>query len=217
MIKHCISIALYLFGTLITAFGIVLIIKANLGVSPWDVLHIAIADITVLTIGQAIQVLSILLTLFIILKRKHLRFLLMALPFIIVGNLVDLFNLIILSDIDPEGLMRILFFVIGIIIIPFGSALLIITPYPAGIYDELMLLLMHLFRTDKMARIRIIMEFTPMSLGLLITLIAMQSWGAFNVGTFVFIVLTGPMIKLYLALLRRQNHGHQQTDRSYLP
>lgn len=217
MKKHCIQLSLYLFGTIITAFGIVLIIKANLGVSPWDVLHIAIAEVTVLTIGQAIQVLSILLTLFIIILRKRLRFLWMAIPFIIVGNLVDLFHLVILSAVEPQGVMRVVFYGVGLLILPLGSVLLIITPYPAGIYDELMLLLMHLFRTSKMAVIRIVMELTPMTLGILITQVAMQSFGAFNVGSMFFIFLIGPMMQLYLALLRRQNHEHQQTDRSYLP
>lgn len=216
MAKHLSMIVLYLLGTTITALGIVLIINANLGVSPWDVLHIAVATISPLTIGQAIQVVSLFLTLLIIIGRRHIRFIAMAIPFIIVGNLVDLFNIYLLSDFDPQGFMRLIIFLIGLLVIPFGSALMIITPYPAGIYDELMLLMMHIFKTTKMGYMRIALELIPMSLGVSITLIARQSFGALHIGTLIFILLMGPMIQIYLNMLRRHKHGNQQINRPHI-
>ena len=40
-------------GLFVCSLGIIIIIKSNLGFSPWDVLHQGISKVTNLTIGQA--------------------------------------------------------------------------------------------------------------------------------------------------------------------
>ena len=40
-------------GLFVCALGIIVIIKSNLGFSPWDVLHQGISKVTNITIGQA--------------------------------------------------------------------------------------------------------------------------------------------------------------------
>lgn len=40
-------------GLFICSLGVVIIIKSNLGFSPWDVLHQGISKVTHITIGQA--------------------------------------------------------------------------------------------------------------------------------------------------------------------
>lgn len=48
------NIFMLLLGFFFCAFGTVMALKSNLGLSPWDVFHQGISNITGLTIGQAL-------------------------------------------------------------------------------------------------------------------------------------------------------------------
>ncbi len=198
----------YFLGAVLTALGLVMLLRSDLGMPPWDILHLAIAEVTPLTFGMAIQAVSIIITAFIVFYRKKTKYLFMIVPFLLVGWLIDLFNLYIFAGLTPDGYARLFFFFLGLGLLPLGSVLLIISIFPAGIYDELMLVLMRIFKTRKIALVRVIMEATPVLLGLIITLSLRGTTGSFYYGTFIIVVLAGPLIQLYIKFIRRHADAH---------
>jgi len=193
----------YIFGSLAIAFGVVWIIRSDLGTSPWDTLYVAIGTVTPLTVGTAAIVVTLIITAFIILVRRKLRYFFMAVPIILVGVFIDLFNLVVFSGFEPEGTMRLAVFLVGLLIIPMGGALLVLSRYPAGVLEELMLLLMKLFKTKNLIRVRLFMEATPALLGVLLTGVFKGHIGSLYFGTVVLVLLAGPLFRLYLSLFRR--------------
>jgi uncharacterized protein len=127
-------------GFFIIANGLVFTIQANLGVNPWDVLHIGISYQTGLTIGRVMQLVGLLLvTLSLLLKIKpHIGTLL---NIIFVGMFIDMvidYNYIP----APTSLwMRILFYILGVALLGLGIALYISPNLGAGPRDSLMLAL----------------------------------------------------------------------------
>ncbi len=199
----------YLMGTGLIAFGVVMLFRSDLGVTPWDVLHVAISLVTPLTIGMAIIGISTLITTFIIITRRSLNYLFMVLPFVFVGLLVDFFNLVVFSGFDPSGVLRLVIFLTGLFTIPFGAALLIVNHFPAGIYDELMLVLMKLFQTTNLILVRLIMEATPVLIGVTLTGLFLGTAGELHIGTLVIVITTGPLMQLSLKIIRRIHHANQ--------
>jgi len=199
----------YLMGSFFIGFGVVLIIKSNLGTSPWDTLHVALSLVTPLTIGMAAQVVALVVTLIVTVVNKNVKYLLMVIPILLVGWIIDLFDLVILSDYQPEGLLAVITFMTGLIIVPLGGASLLESKFPAGVFDELMLVVMRLFKTDKMAITRIILECVPVITSLIITLVAFNNIGSIHFGTILFVLSVGPLLQYYLKIFRRLEHGNQ--------
>ena len=199
----------YIMGSFFIGFGVVLIIKSDLGTSPWDTLHVAISLVTPLTIGMAAQSVALLVTLLVTLSNKKLKYLLMVISILLVGWIIDLFDLIILADYEPTGMLALITFIIGVIIVPLGGASLLESKFPAGVFDELMLVIMRVANTEKMALTRIILELVPVLTALTITWIAFNDIGSIHVGTLVFVLSVGPLLQYYLKIFRRLEHGNQ--------
>ena len=198
----------YFFGALFIAIGVVLVIRSRLGTSPWDALHYALSVVTPMTIGLATIFVASVATAIVILIQKKSKYLFMAIPIVIVGAFIDLFDLVILSNFEPSGVMQGVSFFAGILLMPLGGALLMMSTYPAGVFDELMLALMRVFKTNNLVGVRIALETVPLSIALLLTLSFHQSFGMVNVGTAIFILTIGPLLQLYIKLIRRLDNGN---------
>ncbi len=197
------DISTYLFGSLAVAFGVVWVIRSDLGTSPWDTLYVALDTVTPLTVGTAAIVVTLFITGFIIIMRREVRYFFMSVPIILVGIFIDFFNLIVFVDFDPNGTGRLAVFLIGLFTIPLGAALLIISRFPAGVFEELMLLLMKIFKTKNLVLVRILMEAAPVTIGVLLTGLFRGHIGSLYFGTIVIVLLAGPLIRFYLKLFRR--------------
>ena len=118
--------------------------------------------------------------------------------------MIDFFNEIVFVDFAVTTLLnRTALYIVGLFALPFGGALLIISTYPAGVFDELMLLIMKLAKSNKMTKIRVIMELTAVSLAIIFGLLAGIGFGMVNIGTLIFSLSVGVLIKLYLKLFER--------------
>ncbi len=209
---YLIEAFMYVFGAILTAFTLVVLFRSDVGMPPWDVLHLAIANTTPLTFGMAIELVSLIITLSIVIHRRKVKYFFMIIPFILVGRFIDIFNLIVLVNFNPAGYVRFVTFVLALLLLPLGSAMLVITRYPAGIYDEMMLSLMTIFKTDDLIKVRFLMELTPVLIGVSISRMVLGNFGSLHIGTLFAVVLAGPLLQFYIKRLRRLYHGHQQTD-----
>lgn len=201
--------AVYLLGALVIAFSVVMLIRSDLGTTPWDVLHVALATVTPMTVGMATIFVAVSITAFIIWARKSWRYLFMAIPIVLVGIFIDVFNLLVFDSFTPEGMTRMIAFLGGAVLMPLGGVLLIISKYPAGVFEELMLVLMKMLKTRKLIKVRILLELSPVIIGVLLTGIFEGTIGSLYLGTAFLVITTGPFIQLYLTIIRRTIYEDQ--------
>jgi len=194
----------YLLGSIFIAFGVVMLIRSNIGLSSWDTLHYSLHKLLNITVGTATILVASSVTFFIVITKKELHYFFMAVPIILVGGMIDLFNEVIFVDFAVSTMMsRILLYGVGLFVLPMGGALLIISTYPAGVFDELMLLIMKLSNSNKMTKIRVIMELSAVTLAIILGFMAGIGFGMVSIGTLIFSLSVGVLIKLYLKLFER--------------
>lgn len=197
--KHTINLVYYVVGAVLIAFGVVLLLRSGLGVSSWDTLHNSLSELFHFSFGTATILVALTTTAYVTYKNWDLKYLLMVIPIVFVGGLIDLFNdYIILNDFEPIGSTRFISFTIGLLFLPIGGSMLIVSTYPAGVFDELMLTLMKVFKTKNLFMVRVIMEFTTVLIALILGLIAGIGIGEISYGTVIFSISIGYLVKLNL-------------------
>ena len=180
-------------GFFIIANGIVCTIQANLGVNPWDVLHIGLSYQTGLSIGRVMQSVGLLLIgLSYILKvRLYIGTLL---NMIFLGLFVDL--VLYINYIPAPNILglRILIFISGVALFGMGCAIYISANLGAGPRDSLMLALGKLL-PFRLGTVRTFIEVT-------VTLIGYLLGGPLGLGTVIFALTVGIFMDIGFALVR---------------
>ncbi|PAT01851.1 hypothetical protein CI105_05030 [Candidatus Izimaplasma bacterium ZiA1] len=198
------NILIYFIGALLIALGVVILIRSNLGVSTWDTLHYGLSKLTGISLGSATIYVALSVTLFVIIVNKNLKYLFMVIPILLVGNLIDIFNLhFLLNNFEPSGIMRVVGYITGLIFLPAGGSMLIVSTLPAGVFDELMLTLLRIFKTNRLTLVRTIMELCAVAIALVLSLMAGEGFGMINIGTLIFSLSVGKIINLNLKLYER--------------
>lgn len=131
-------------GLMVMAFGIVLMIEANIGSAPWDVFHIGLH----LQLGLTIGTWSIIAGLFIIgltaaITRKRPQAG-AIINMLLVGVFIDLFMLIPWIQTPANMVSQVIMFLVGLLICGYGIGLYIAPKCGAGPRDSLMLALTEL-------------------------------------------------------------------------
>jgi uncharacterized membrane protein YczE len=181
---------IFLVGLLVMSFGIVLMIRADIGSAPWDVFHIGLYK----QFGLSIGTWSIIAGFFILfatsLLSKSWPQLGAFLNMLLVGIFIDLFMMIPFIQTPTSLIEKILMLLIGIIIIGYGIGLYISAKCGAGPRDMLMLELTQ--RTGwKVQYIRGAIEIVVLTLGFLLD-------GPIFVGTILFCFSIGPIVGITL-------------------
>ena len=181
-------------GLFIVGNGIVFTINANLGVNPWDVLHIGIANQTGLSIGRVIQGIGLLLvavSYFFGVK-------------IYVGTILNMIFLGLFVDLVigwgyvplPEMIwQRIALYVAGVVVFGFGVAVYISANLGAGPRDSLMLALTRA-TSIRMGTIRTIMEITAAAIGFFLG-------GPLGIGTVIFALTIGIFMEIGFSIISK--------------
>jgi uncharacterized protein len=182
------------FGLLLFALAIVLILESKLGLSPWDVLNQGLSKHTPLSFGMAnvavaIVVLGIGWSLG---GRPGVGTIANA---VLVGTFIQvLTSLSAVTDLAHDGLAtRIVLLVLGIALIGPASAFYIGADFGAGPRDTLMLV------GARRTRFRIGLVRGTLELIALGTGIALG--GTFGIGTVLFAFLVGPIVEASFVLL----------------
>ncbi|RSK29390.1 YitT family protein [Bacillus sp. HMF5848] len=182
--------AIYFIGLLVMAYGIVLTIKADFGVSPWDVLHIGLFKQLGLTIGSwSIIVGFIVLALSAILTKSWPK-MGAFLNMLSVGVFIDLYMLLPFLKTPSHVLNKIVMLAIGIVVMGYGMGLYIAARCGAGPRDSLMIALTQLTGW-KVQYIRGVME-------VLVLVIGWMLGGPVFIGTIIFSVVIGPVVGVAL-------------------
>ncbi len=191
--KYILRMAAFFGGLYIVANGIVSTIEANLGVNPWDVLHIGLSYQTGLTIGRIIQVVGLLVV--------GISYIMKVKPSI--GTLLNIISLGLFVDLviymnyipSPELLwQRIALFIAGVALFGFGCAIYISANLGAGPRDSLMLALGRII-PYRLGTVRTFMEVAAAGTGYLLG-------GPLGIGTVIFALTVGYFMDAGFTLIK---------------
>ncbi|RFB17637.1 YitT family protein [Bacillus sp. HNG] len=189
----------FFIGLLIMSLGIVMIIKADLGASPWDVLHIGLYKQIGLTIGTW----SIIVGFFILFLSS---FLLKRLPqigaflnMISVGIFIDMFMMVPFLVTPETFIGKLMMLLLGLLINGYGMGIYISAKVGAGPRDSLMLALTEISKW-KVQYIRFGMEIIVLTIGWLLG-------GPVFVGTLVYCVGIGYIAGFALPQCQKMHDG----------
>ncbi|PRO65022.1 hypothetical protein C6I21_11270 [Alkalicoccus urumqiensis] len=185
--------SIFFLGVMVMSLGIALMIRAELGSAPWDVLHIGLQQHLGLTVGTWTVIMG-----FVLLAASYVmtRILPQAgawMNMLFVGVFVDLFLLVLET---PAGLFgRGLMLTAGILIMGFGIGLYISPRCGAGPRDSVMLAVSEKTGAT-VARVRIYMEVLVLAAGWLLG-------GPVFIGTILFSLTIGHVTGYSLVLCTR--------------
>lgn len=186
---------IFLLGIFILALGVSTVIRANLGVPTWDVLHIGLAKLIKLSIGRCIQIVGIIMVLMTAYFEKKRPSIGGILNILLVGFFVN--NILDLNLIPSfTGLIqRSTLLLSGIILMGIGSGMYVASKLGAGPRDGMTLFLSKRFSISVRLS-RTLLEITALTIGWLIG-------GPVALGTFISVPLIGPVMQASLKFWTR--------------
>ncbi|WP_102274459.1 YczE/YyaS/YitT family protein [Cytobacillus massiliigabonensis] len=175
----------YLTGLLVMSLGIVLLIIADLGATPWDVLHVGLYYQLGLTIGTWSVIVGIVILTVASLISKEFPKMGAFLNMVLIGVFIDLYLLLPFMQTPSSLSGKILMFLFGIIIYCYGMGIYISAQFGAGPRDSLMIALTA--KTGwKVGRVRSCME-------VIVLIIGWQLGGPVFWGTVIIGLAIGPL------------------------
>ncbi|MBH0167977.1 MULTISPECIES: YczE/YyaS/YitT family protein [Fictibacillus] len=190
--KYAIKLIFFFIGLLIFSYGIAMAIQVKyLGISPWDVLNLALYERLGFTIGTwNIIVGFFLITCTLIINRKYIN-IGTFLNAVLVGIFVDFFLLFQLLPNSMNTYIDILILFFGILLMGIGGGMYSAAGIGAGPRDGLMLSISDLTGLS-ISRVRIFMECLVLVVGLTIG-------GPVFIFTFIYTFIQSPIYqKSYL-------------------
>lgn len=180
------------FGLFVFAAGSVCVLNAAIGVSPWDVLHQGVSNVTGITVGKANIYSGVIIIAIDILLGQAIGWGTLANMYLI-GTFIDL---LMLNGIIPgfqAFIPNLILLFTGIILQGLGVYLYIAVGWGAGPRDGLMVVLTK--RTGKSVRL------IKSSIEVCVVVIGFLLGGNFGVGTLIMAMLSGPIWQYLFKLL----------------
>jgi uncharacterized membrane protein YczE len=177
---------IFILGLLIMSFGIVLLILANLGSAPWDVLNIGLFYHLGFSIGSWTIIVGFFILFISALLAKSLPQVGAFLNMLLVGLFIDLFLLLPFMKTPPTLLGREIMFLLGLIIMAYGMGFYISAKLGTGPRDSLMIVL-SIKLGWKISTTRMVMEAAVLTTGWILG-------GPVFWGTIVYAVLIGKIV-----------------------
>jgi uncharacterized membrane protein YczE len=176
-----------LIGLVAAGAGIALIVRSDLGLGPWDILHQGIAERTGIPMGMVVIVVGVVVLASWVPLRQRLG-VGTVINVVLVGTVLDL-SLAVLPEV--EGLVaRVAFLIGGTVAVGLGSGLYLGAGLGPGPRDGLMTALAA--RGPSVRLVRTGIELSALALGWLLG-------GTVGIGTVVFALAIGPLVQLFLA------------------
>ena len=196
-------------GLFFFAFGIVLLLESELGLSPWDVLNQGVSEHTSLSFGTANIAIAVVVLVLAWALGARIGPGTVA-NAILIGLMVDGLLAIDVVDALSESSLtaRITFMVVGILIIGIGSGLYIGAGLGAGPRDSLMLV------AARRAGVRI--GTARVTIEVVVTVVGFALGGTVGIGTLAFAFGIGPAVELSFWLLEHSPLADAEPDATQL-
>ena len=188
-------IAIYLSGLLVMSLGIVLLIKSNLGATPWDVLHVGLYYQFGLTIGSWSIIAGFVILGISALMMKEIPQIGAFANMILVGVFIDMYMWMSFID-TPESLAgKIFMFSVGVVLQGYGMGMYVSARFGTGPRDSLMMAIAA--RTSwKVGNVRSLIE-------VIVLIAGWQLGGPVYWGTIIFSLAIGQVVGFALPQCER--------------
>ena len=209
-----INIALYLLGFIVLGLSVNLLKASTLGTGAWDTVYInayslfnKVMGYSWITMGMLSFVMSFTVMIIVISYRKKWSYLFMIIPVFGVSLFIDFWNILVFKDQVASILgYQILFYAIGLLSLPLGLSLIVMSKFTAYVFDELMLMFVKITKAKKITYVRLVIEFIGISIGLVIGYFAHfiydQTFGAVNLGSLILTFTISPVMAIYYKLFK---------------
>jgi len=189
---YLIRLLVFAGGLYLLAFGVSVIIQANLGTATWDVLHIGLSENFGLSIGRWVQIVGVVMVVLTSLLEKTRIQIGSVLNIVFVGFFL---NQILAADFIPAPdtlTVRIIMLLVGVTIMGVGSGMYVSSKIGAGPRDGMTLYIAKRFSLS-VGTSRTILESLALTSGWLLG-------GPVAIGTFVTVPLIGPIMQRSLGV-----------------
>lgn len=202
MNNYYLRVFLYVSGVLVLGLGINVLLRSTLGAGAWDTVTNNFSELIGTTLGIASVIINITVLSFVVIYNKHLKYLSILIPIFSLALVIDFWDILILGDLVITDLwLQVIFYIGGAVILSLGLSLMIVSRFPAMVYDELTISLMRLFKIKKFFTMRIMIELFAIVLATIFGFLAGIRFGAVNFGSFLLAVALGPIITLHMKWL----------------
>ena len=139
MKKSILKFTFYLGGAVILSLGIQFTILSRIGAGAYDALNYNLSVFLDISLGTAMIITTVILFIITMILKPRLEYFIGFLLAAFVGLMIDFFSKIIPSvDIFP---LQVLYFILGMLNIAFGVALIICSKMPMNAMDNLMMII----------------------------------------------------------------------------
>ncbi|HHX80142.1 MAG TPA: hypothetical protein GX692_03655 [Acholeplasmataceae bacterium] len=205
MQKSILKFSFYITGAVLLALGVQFAILSRLGAGAYDALNYNLSVFltkylkTNISLGTAMFMTMVLLFTIAMILKPRLEYLLGFLLAAFIGLMIDLFSKII----PPVNSfpIQVLYYILGILAIAFGVALIIRSKMPMTPMDNLMMIVVQ--KTKKpVALIKTLLEALYALIAIILGYLSGIAFGAVSLGTIVMTLLMGPTINLFLKVVK---------------
>lgn len=208
------NIIYYLSGIICLGFAVNIVKASTLGSGAWDTVTINIRDffninlgVDWITLGMVSFSVSLIIMMIVLIYRKKIKYLLMILPIFLVALSIDFWNLIVFRDYESNVfIIRLIFYIIGILTLPLGLSLVVKSSFPAFVFDEWMLMMVKVLKAKRITYVRLSIEILGILVGMVFGYLVYYhldgSLGAVNIGSLIISVALSPLMALYFRFLK---------------
>ncbi len=200
----------YLLGIIMTGLGVNVLLRSTLGAGAWDTVIYNLRALFKnnlnldVTLGTVSFMIYLVVLAYVMWYYKQLKFLFVFIPMFGIALAIDFWDIVVLGSYLPMDLfIRVLFFVLGVFILTLGLSLIIVTKYPAMVFDELTMILMKVFHIKSFFLSRMYIELFAIVLATIFGFLSNIGFGAVNFGSFLLALIIGPMIQFQLNYLTK--------------
>ena len=180
-------------GLLLTALGIIITIKANIGYAPWEVFHVGLSNTIGLSFGITTIIVGIVIVIIVTLLGEKLG-LGTILSMVLTGIFADIILIMNIIPIAENLAIGVIMLIAGLFIISLGTYFYIKTAYGVGPRDNLMVVLARKTKIP-VGVCRIIVEFV-------VTVIGWLLGGMVGIGTIISVIAIGFCIQITFSLFK---------------
>lgn len=194
-----VRILMYVLGMFIAGGGVNFILRSSIGAGSWDAVNDHSRILFGITLGTASLITNFTILTFILIYRKTFKYLIVIIPIFGIATMMDLWDILILNNIYPEGLLnQILWFIFGSTLLPFGLSLMITTKFPSMVYDEMTFAFMDILHINNFLKVRVGVELLAVVIALIQGLFIGIGFGSVSIGTVILAITIGPMIDFFI-------------------
>lgn len=188
--------AFFVLGILLLTLGISFTIQSDLGTSPFDALLVGLSNNVGLTVGSwEILIALLLIGCNSILKRQKPEILGLVTAFI-TGIGIDMWLFLLQNLITPElWVSKVIYFVIGLVVIGLGTAIYLQTNFAPIPVDRLTLIIQELTRTN--------LFFSRTIIYLVFLILALIFNGPIGIGTLLTVCFGGLILNFFMPFTKK--------------